>query len=209
MKAPIVYFYAAHSAFAYIGSAAFAAVAAAAGRRIEHRPYDLRSALLAIGPGATGNLTFARQAYFFGREIERAAEMRGVPLLKRIPTHHHKDIGLPNRLLIAAKQSGRSIDGLAHALMQAHWVEDADLSDAATLVALAGTCGFDGAALVAASGHADVVAEYAANTEAAIARPIFGSPTYIVDGDMFYGQDRLDMVARALHIPFKQEWQSA
>ncbi|MDE0808541.1 MAG: DsbA family protein, partial [Alphaproteobacteria bacterium] len=43
---------------------------------------------------------------------------------------------------------------------------------------------------------------YEANTKEAIERSVFGSPTYVVDGDMFYGQDRLEMVERALSKPF-------
>jgi 2-hydroxychromene-2-carboxylate isomerase len=40
----------------------------------------------------------------------------------------------------------------------------------------------------------------------AIARGVFGSPTYVVDGDMFYGQDRLELVERALERPFARTW---
>ena len=47
---------------------------------------------------------------------------------------------------------------------------------------------------------------YTANTEEAIRRSVFGSPTYFVDGDMFYGQDRLELVERALKMPFAGNW---
>jgi len=47
---------------------------------------------------------------------------------------------------------------------------------------------------------------YQANTDEAIRRSVFGSPTYLVDGDMFYGQDRLEMVARALDRPYLMKW---
>jgi 2-hydroxychromene-2-carboxylate isomerase len=47
---------------------------------------------------------------------------------------------------------------------------------------------------------------YRANTEEAIRRAVFGSPTYVVDGDMFYGQDRLELVERALQRPFAATW---
>jgi 2-hydroxychromene-2-carboxylate isomerase len=43
---------------------------------------------------------------------------------------------------------------------------------------------------------------YADNTKEAIEKSVFGSPTYFVDGDMFYGQDRLELVERALLKPF-------
>ena len=44
---------------------------------------------------------------------------------------------------------------------------------------------------------------YEENTKEAINLPVFGSPTYVVDGDMFYGQDNLILVERALEAPFK------
>ena len=205
----IEYFYAAHSAFAYIGSALLSRVAKDGGRRIEHRPYDLRVALEALGPGATGNLSPARRAYFFGREIERWAEFRGAPIMNGIPDTHGHDITLPNCLLIAGAETEGKIDNLAHALLQAHWVEGADLADEATLRALAAKSGYDGEALLAKARSPEIMARYQANTEEAIRRSVFGSPTYFVDGDMFYGQDRLDLVARAMKEPFKKMWPSS
>ena len=51
-----------------------------------------------------------------------------------------------------------------------------------------------------------VVSEYEANTQEAIERSVFGSPTYFVGGDMFYGQDHLELVERALLKPFDGNW---
>jgi 2-hydroxychromene-2-carboxylate isomerase len=212
--AQIEYFYAAHSAYAYIGSATLMNMARAGGHTIVHRPYDLRATLLALAPtntgrGATGSWTPARSAYFFGRELVRWAEHRGVPILEGVPTHHHKDIGLPNRVLIAARESGCPIDDLAHAMLEQHWVQDCDLSDASTLARIADGARFDGAAVIDAAETAHVRAIYAANTAEAVQRSVFGSPTYFVDGDMFYGQDRLELVARALVTPFAGRWPPA
>jgi 2-hydroxychromene-2-carboxylate isomerase len=176
-----------------------------------HRPYDLRAVLLALAPngtgrGATGSWTPARSAYFFGRELERWAEYRGIPILTGVPTHHQKDIGLPNRFLIAALDGAQPIDRLAHTLLEQHWAHDCDLSDATTLVGLADRSGFDGRAVLRAADQPAVHASYAANTREAIERSVFGSPTYFVGGDMFYGQDRLELVERALAKPFAGRW---
>lgn len=205
----IEYFYAAHSAFAYIGSARLSEIAQAAGCTITHRPYDLRVALAALGPGATGSLTPARRSYFFGRELERWAEYRGVPILKGTPTHHANDIGLPNCLLIAGIERGLDIDRLAHTLLEAHWVRDDDLASPATLRRLADAAGYDGATLLADADSASVRDIYRRNTEEAIRRSVFGSPTYFVDSDMFYGQDHLELVARALERRFAGTWPPA
>lgn len=207
MVAAIEYFYSAHSAYAYIGSALLSEVAARAGARIDHRPMDLRRVVAVTGPGPTNGLTPERRAYFSGREIERWAEARRVKIITgRMPTHHDNDIGLPNRMLIAGLLEGADVDALAHRLLEAHWREDADLADAGTLSRLGGEAGVNAGLLLAAASSPEVQAIYDANTAEAIERSVFGSPTYFVGGDMFYGQDHLELVARALETPFAGEW---
>ena len=199
----IEYFYAAHSAFAYLGSAKLLEIAAAAGATILHRPIDLRKVVPAAGAPDFGKRTRAHRAYFFGREIKRWSEERNAPVMEGMPTYHQNDITLPNCFLIAANEAGNNIDRLAHAFLEAHWRDDADLADASTLVRLAKGIGLDGEALLAAAGNAGIAAKYAEYTQEAIDRSVFGSPTYFVDGDMFYGQDRLELVAKALKKPYK------
>ena len=201
--ADIEYYYAAHSAFAYIGSARLSEIADATGSRIIHKPMDLRRVIAAASPN---HRTEARKAYFFGREIERWAEARGAAIMAGRPTHHDNDITLPNGFLIAALQAGHNIDALAHALLLAHWRDDADLADADTLAHLAENAGFAPGPLLAAADTPEVLAIYEDNTIEAIDRSVFGSPTYFVDGDMFYGQDHLELVERALKKPFAGAW---
>ena len=202
----IEYFYSAHSAFAYLGSRRLMEIAAAAGARIIHRPYDLRRGILGIGVDLSRDRTPAHRAYFFGREIARWSEHRDAPVLTGRPRHHDNDIRLPNCMLIAAQSGTDGVDRLAHAMLQAHWRDDADLADAATLTRLADTCGLDGAALLATARTPDINAIYDSNTDEAIRRSVFGSPTYFVGGDMFYGQDHLEMVERALARPYAGTW---
>ena len=198
----IEYFYAAHSAFAYLGSARLKELADAAGRQIVHKPYDLVRGMEAIGVSSFKARSDLHRAYFFGREIQRWSEYRDAPLIPFRPTHHDNDITLPNCLLIAGQMQGANVDALAHALLRAHWRDDADLADPETLARLAAGLDFDAPALLEAARSPAVLEQYEANTQEAIARSVFGSPTYFVDGDMFYGQDRLEMVERALHRPF-------
>ena len=71
---------------------------------------------------------------------------------------------------------------------------------------LGNEAGVDAARLLAAANSGEVQAIYRSNTAEAIERSVFGSPTYFVDGDMFYGQDHLELVARALVKPFSGTW---
>ncbi len=118
------------------------------------------------------------------------------------PTHHDHDPALANGMLIAGLRQGLSVDSLAHRMLEAHWRDDADLADRDTLARLGTEVGLDPEPLLDASLSPEVQAAYQANTRVAIRRSDFGSPTYFVDGDMFYGQEHLEMVARALEHPF-------
>ena len=204
----IEYFYSAYSAYAYLGSAEFLRIAAAAGRQIVHRPYDLRPTVVAVGSTEMRSRPDNHRAYFFGREMARWAEQRGIPMLAW-PQHHTNDPSLANRVLIAAEQMGHNVDALAHTMLESHWVRDTDLADADTLRSLCAEVELDGDFLVAAADGEAAIAQYQANTEEAVARSVFGSPTYFVDGDMFYGQDRLHMVERALSKPYAGTWPPA
>jgi len=200
------YFYSAHSAFAYLGSARLMQIAGAAGVAIEHRPVDLNRVVAAAGSTAFTQRPPGYRAYFFVREIERWAEQRGVAILRGLPTHHRKDMTLANGMLIVAIGRGLNVDRLAHVMLEAHWRDDADLADPATLAALAQGVGVEPEPLLAAAMAPETLARLEANTDEAIARSMFGSPTYYVDGDMFYGQDHLEFVERALRQPYKGTW---
>ena len=119
------------------------------------------------------------------------------------PTKHWADMTLVNCMLIAAARADADANSLAHAMLQGHWRDNADLSDRDTLVALARGIDVDPDPLLTAAETPEINAVYEANTDEAIERSVFGSPTYFVDGDMFYGQDHLELVERALERPYK------
>ena len=204
--ADIEYFYSAHSAFAYLGSARLMAVAAAAGRAVAHKPMDLHRVMEAVGSTAFRERAKPHRAYFFRREIERWSEHRGAPVMAGRPTHHDNGYTLANTMLIAAIAQGHDVDRLSHAMLEGHWRDDVDVADRATLARLAASVDLDAEPLLQAAPSAEIAALYEANTAAAIERSVFGSPTYFVDGDMFYGQDRLELVERSLSQPYAGDW---
>lgn len=200
------YFYAAHSAYAYLGSQRLMDIAQAANVNITYKPYDLHRGMMAIGSSLIRDRSPEHRAYFFKREIQRWSEERNAPLISYRPQYHDNDITLPNCMLIARQMKDGTVNGLAHAMLQAHWRDDADLADSETLAGLANELGLDGATLLAAADDEAVQSAYEANTIEAIERHVIGSPTYFVDSDMFYGQDRLEMVERTLAKPYAGQW---
>lgn len=201
MQAPktIEYFYCAHSAFAYLGAWELERIAQEAGAEVIHRPFDFAPVMAAAGSTSIKERSRAHVQYFFGREIKRWAELRDLPMVGHRPTFHDNPLALANGAIIAA---GADAGMLSRAILQAHWRDDADHADRETLLVLAGALGLDGEALMIAAESEDVQAQHQTNTDEAIARSVFGSPTYFVGEDMFYGQDRLFMVERALQSPF-------
>lgn len=116
----IEYFYSAHSAYAYLGSARFMAIAKAAGRTISHRPNDLRRVVPASGSTPFGERSKGHYAYFFRREIDRWAEERNAPVMQGRPTYHDNDMTLSNGMLIAGLVQDKNIDQLAHVMLESH-----------------------------------------------------------------------------------------
>jgi 2-hydroxychromene-2-carboxylate isomerase len=82
--------------------------------------------------------------------------------------------------------------------MRAIWAEDQNLADPGVLVVIAERCGLEGRELLEAANAEAVRAEYRGNTERALAAGVFGSPFYVLSGELFWGQDRLDMLERAI-----------
>jgi len=202
--ATIEYFYSAYSAFAYLGSNRIAGLAS--GHTIIHRPIDLGKVVEHAGVIKFANRTPAHREYYFRREIQRWSEYRGAPVMNGRPTYHGNDVTLANCMLIAGIEAGLNIQPLAHAMLQSHWRDDSDLADEDTLSSLGAFLGLDSDALLQVAKTTKIQSIYGANTEEAIQRSVFGSPTYFVDEDMFYGQDRLELVERALAKPFAGKW---
>jgi 2-hydroxychromene-2-carboxylate isomerase len=83
------------------------------------------------------------------------------------------------------------------AVLAAVWQQNRDIADANTLAALLSEHQLDPACL-ALSNTSEVQARYDSNTQSAIDTQVFGAPSYVIDGELFWGQDRLDFVAQKL-----------
>jgi len=192
------YFFASHSPWTYLGHERFIEIARNNGAQIEVRPFDLGKVF-----GVSGGLPLAkrapqRQAYRL-TELARWAEFLGLPLNPQ-PKFFPVSGELANKMVVAARLTN-GVDAslqLAGAIMRGLWADDKNIGDEETLVLIAGGCELDGRALIKSAETASVQAEYDRNTEDATAANVFGSPWYVLDGENFWGQDRLDFLERAL-----------
>ena len=110
--------------------------------------------------------------------------------------------GDPGSKLIIATQQAYGTEqalALAGALGSAIWAEEKNITDLVTLEAIASNLKLDGTKLVAALESDAVLKSFNQHTEEAITAKVFGVPWYRIDGEDFWGQDRLDFVERALN----------
>ena len=98
---------------------------------------------------------------------------------------------------IAAQRAGVG-EAYLDAMLKGMWEDGLKLDDPEVFVATANAAGLDGAALLAATGDPEVKGELIANTEAAVARGVFGIPTFFVGREMFFGKERLGQVEAEL-----------
>lgn len=192
------YFFAPQSPWTYLGHQRFVALTEKYQAQVELKPCDLGKVFSVSGGVPLAKRAPQRQAYRLV-ELKRWSEHLQMPM--NLQPAFFPVAGDAAALLIIAARLAHGNDAalrLAGAVMRAVWAEERNIADAATLAAIAQECGHDGQALVKASETSGVQEEYNRNTEEAIAANVFGSPWYVVDGEAYWGQDRLDFVERAL-----------
>ncbi|WP_136419818.1 2-hydroxychromene-2-carboxylate isomerase [Herbaspirillum sp. ST 5-3] len=191
------YFFAPQSPWAYLGHERFVALAKQYGVQIDIKPCDLGKVFNVSGGLPLAKRPAQRQAYRLV-ELKRWSEFLQIPL-----NLHPKFFPVPAdaaaKLIIATRLAHGTDAALnvAGAVMRAVWAEERNIADPDTLAAIAQECGHDGKSLLKSSETTSVQSEYDRFTDEAIAANVFGSPWYVVDGEGFWGQDRLDFVERA------------
>jgi 2-hydroxychromene-2-carboxylate isomerase len=198
MSKTIQYFFTPHSPWAYLGHARLVALAKQTGAQIEPRPFDLARVFSVSGGQPLAKRAPQRQAYRL-QELARWSEFLNLPLKPQpkffpVPPEPAANLIIATRTSLGAEAALE----LAGAILRAVWAEDKNTTDEATLAQIATACGLDGEMLVKSSRTAGVQEQYQRNTDEAIAGNVFGVPWYVVDGENFWGQDRLDFVERAL-----------
>lgn len=198
MSTDIDYFLAPQSPWTYLGHARFHAIARAAGARVRVMPMDLGGAVFPV----SGGLPLAkrapqRQAYRL-LELRRFSEHLGVPLNLEPRFFPVSGDGAAALIIAVDLHDGaEAAMAITGAILAACWAEEKNIADEAVLAQLLGQCGLDAARLE--QSHSQQVAErYAANTQQAIEAGVFGAPSYVIGGEIFWGQDRLDFVERRL-----------
>lgn len=150
---------------------------------------------------ATGNRSPAEvpaKSRYVRRDLEQHAARYGVPL--RFNPHFPVNTLLLMRGATAMQMhdGGARFGDCCRAMFQAMWVDEKNMGDPAVVGVVLQAAGFDPAQVLAQAGQQPVKDRLKAVTEEAVARGVFGAPTFFVGDEMFWGQDRLDFVREAL-----------
>lgn len=183
---------------AYLAWKALPAIAARHGASVKLIPCLLGGIFKATGnqaPGVAFSGVKGKLDYEM-LEMRRFIAAHGLTAFRFNP-HFPVNTLLLMRGQIAAQRAGVGGPYL-EAMLKGMWEDGLKLDDPEVFVAAADAAGLDGAALLAATGEAEVKAELVANTEAAVARGVFGIPTFFVGDEMFFGKDRLGQVEAEL-----------
>jgi 2-hydroxychromene-2-carboxylate isomerase len=196
MRRPeLLVFYGISSPWAYFGAPRMRAIAEAHGAQVMLRPIRV---IEANGGIPLRTRAQARQDYH-ALELARWREHLGMTLNLKPRFYPCRTIETAAQAVIAAQEAGLDALSFSFAIQRALWAEERDIADVDTLKELArATIGDDGAALVRDPALPRHVAQWHANLKEAEDRQIFGTPTYVVNDENFWGQDRLDFVDRAL-----------
>lgn len=197
MGKTVDYYFAPVSPWAYLGHARFVRITKAAGAKVDVRPMDLGAIFPVSGGLPLPKRAPQRQAYRLV-ELKRFSEHLGIPLNVQ-PRHFPAPGDEAAKLILAADQLAGTDAALDLALRigRAIWAEERHIGEAAVLHALVGEAGLDRAVIDRAAEPA-VAERYAACTQQAIDAGVFGAPSYVIDGELFWGQDRLDFFERRL-----------
>lgn len=195
MSAPIEFYFDYSSPYGYLASTRIDALGAKHGRSVHWHPI-LLGAVFKVSGGAPLT-TIPLKGEYSVRDMARSARLLGVPFKLPskfpIPTQHAA------RLTLWVHQSNDAdAKRLAAALYRAYFADDRDISNPDVCADIAVQCGHDRATAVAGMNDAAVKDALKSEIEQAIERKVFGSPFFLVDGEPFWGADRLDQVERWL-----------
>ena len=184
------------SPWTYLSMPRFRAMAAKHRAAVRYKPVDMGPLFASAGvkPLKERPEPLKRNRLY---DLRRWGTHLGMPLNLE-PKHFPTSPVLASKMIIAAGRAGRDAGALAEAYLRACWAEERNVGDEATAIAIADECGFDGRALRRAADSPEVQAEVEANTKEALGRFVWGSPSYYVEGELFFGQDRLEFVERKL-----------
>jgi len=196
VNSPIDFYFDFSSPYGYIGSEKIEALAARHGRSVDWHPI-----LLGVVFRETGGAPLTEvplKGPYSKRDFVRSAKFHGIERFRLPSTFPIATQGAARIVLWLKERDPSRVAATVHALYRAFFGDDIDISRPENAVAAAVACGVDGAAARAAIDDPAIKEALKRENERALAAGVFGSPFMVVDGEPFWGVDRLEQVDRWL-----------
>ena len=197
MPRTVDYYFTPQSPWTYLGHARFAEMTRTAGAAVNVRPVDFGAVFPVSGGLPLGKRAPQRQAYRLV-EMERFSRHLGIPM--NVKPRFFPVAGDDAAKLIIAVDLHDGTEAamkVSAAVFAAVWSQERNIADPAVLEALAAECGLSPKRIEQSQSQA-VQERYEGYTQQAIDAQVFGAPSYVIDGEIFWGQDRLGFVERTL-----------
>ena len=196
MPNPIDFYFDFSSPYSFLASEQIEALAARHGRRVDYRPLLLGVVFKAAG-SAPLTEQYEPKARYSVHDFERSARFAGVGY--RHPSKFPIGaVGASRAVLWLQQHRPDQANGFVHAVFRAFFQDDRDISAAAVVAQVAQDLGIDGRQLMEAAQAPAIKDELRRRVEEAVAFGVFGAPTIVVDGEVFWGNDRLPQIERWL-----------
>jgi 2-hydroxychromene-2-carboxylate isomerase len=196
VKKTVNFYFSVISSYTYLAAPRFAAVVGRTGASIVYKPVDIMQIFLASGTTPPAKQSDARKAYRMA-DLARVAKSLDMPLNLK-PVFWPAKQNLASGLIIAAQDAGADTMPLTQAILKAVWAEDKNIADELILADLAHSCGLNGSDLLHQAKSKVVQSIFDENTTEASKKGVFGSPSFILEGELYWGQDRLNYLEAAL-----------
>lgn len=177
------------SSYSYLAVMRIEPLALAAGVTLRWRPFLLGPVFLSLGWNDSPFNIYPPKGRYMWRDMARLADKYGLPF--QLPSKFPRDGLLAARVALAGSEE-TWLPAFARAVMTANFAQDRDITDPAVIGAILGGLKLDPDRWLAAAEAPENKLALRRQTEAAAERGIFGAPTFLVDGEMFWGNDRLE-----------------
>lgn len=192
----IDYYFSIVSPWTYLGDGPFQDLVARHGAQVIYHPLSSPDLFPATGGQLLKDRAQHRKDYRLV-ELARWRDHLGVELNLQ-PKYFPVPEAPASKMILAIQETGENAGPFLSAVLKTVWADERDASDPAILIELANAVGMDGQAMFDASTQPSFETSFAETTQAAIARGVFGYPTYVFKDELFWGQDRLEFLERAL-----------
>jgi len=195
MSDPIDFYFDFSSPYSYLASEMIDELATRYGRSVKWRPILLGAAFQKSGLPLL--VTVPLKGEYSLRDFDRSARFYGIPFKfpAKFPLATHT--AARGYYWLHGEDCGQA-RAFAHAVFRAYWIDGRDVSDPAVVKEIAAGQGIDGDALAAAAGTPEIKERLKTETDGAIAKGMFGAPYFVVDGEPFWGADRLPQLEKWL-----------